>query len=389
MRKITRSDSSLDFVRPFSSFCETQALPGYGADMIKQFVEQVVGKGLTESVAKPHRIEGVRAEMMFQTVVAALGEVKLLKAEDAGDVFCEDGENVAVPDFTIVTQSGDRLLVEVKLHTQPLKDLNSYEYRISDKMMQSYLAYAKLVGGELMFGIFWQDVQMWTLNTVRAFRPGVAGVSQWSLSYAHAMPASEMHRLGDFYLAVAPPLRFRLYCNPQPMPEVLDKFSVNMKIERAEILSREKVLTGPAADFVWRLMNYGSWPLKCCAGMVQNGMLIGCQYIFGPNNPEVDDENPEYWTAETYRREETFRDLAMFASLSTLISRQYLDGAGSTVHTLSGDPILQPGGGKKFIPDGLEILVMQWVMQPNYNMLAVEASGTNADAGRTDPAGDA
>lgn len=343
------------------------------------FAEQLE-RGLSESFARPHRVSGIRAEMIFQTVVAGLSQIKLLKAEDTGDVFHEENSNIAIPDFTIVTRSGDRIMVEVKLHAQHFKDMSSYEYRISDRMMQSYLAYADLVGGELMFGIFWDEFQMWTLNAVRAFRPGVAGESQWSLNYARALATNEFSRLGDFYLAIAPPLRLKLFCDPQPVPVGMAEFATTMAFRRAEILSRDQVLTGNTAAFVWRLMNYRAWPARSCAGMVENGVMMGIQYIFGPECDCEGDDDPEFWNTEVYRRPPSFRDLAMFAPISTLISRQYLLGAGSTIHTVNDDPILQPGGGQKLIPDDLEIAVARFIVEANYDDIPLE-SGESGESG--------
>jgi len=58
-------------------------------------------------------IYGHLAESLFIQLVAALDNVRLIKQEDAGEVYAQD-ETLRLPDFRLVLSDGVVVLVEVK-----------------------------------------------------------------------------------------------------------------------------------------------------------------------------------------------------------------------------------------------------------------------------------
>src|SRR5437870_9497189 len=55
---------------------------------------------------------GQHTQALFEALAVSLGAVKLLKREDAGDVFAD--EELEIPDYRAILRTGHELLVEVK-----------------------------------------------------------------------------------------------------------------------------------------------------------------------------------------------------------------------------------------------------------------------------------
>src|SRR5947209_5575847 len=84
------------------------------AARVNAFVADLAS-GLTESLANPSRVHGLRVQSLFQAMIVGLGGVQLIKEEDVGDFFFDDnGGSVRVPDFRLIRRDGQVLLVEVK-----------------------------------------------------------------------------------------------------------------------------------------------------------------------------------------------------------------------------------------------------------------------------------
>jgi hypothetical protein len=70
-------------------------------------------------------------QTMFRSLVTNLDSVQLIKEEDAGECYYKSSDEILIPDFRIVTDKGDPLLIETKNHftKDPLK-----RYRIAIPM---------------------------------------------------------------------------------------------------------------------------------------------------------------------------------------------------------------------------------------------------------------
>src|SRR5882762_3322376 len=55
---------------------------------------------------------GQHTQALFEALTVSLGVVKLLKREDAGDIYAD--EDLQIPDYRAVLRDGHQLLVEVK-----------------------------------------------------------------------------------------------------------------------------------------------------------------------------------------------------------------------------------------------------------------------------------
>src|SRR5258708_13520035 len=96
---------------------------------------------------------------MFEGLVVGLGQVKMIKQEDAGSAYA-DNQELKIPDFRIVLADGSRLLVEVKNFYQ--KD-GSEEFSLSEKYLAGLQRYADLDHSLLAVATYWVRWNIWTL----------------------------------------------------------------------------------------------------------------------------------------------------------------------------------------------------------------------------------
>tara|TARA_R110002124_G_C8953602_1_gene513476 strand:+ start:1111 stop:1506 length:396 start_codon:yes stop_codon:yes gene_type:complete len=81
-------------------------------------------------------VHGFRTEELFRYVVIGLGRTKVLKKEDAGEVFSND-EEIRIPDYLIITDEEEKFFVEVK---------NFYQKEIDKpfRIKKSYIETSKI-----------------------------------------------------------------------------------------------------------------------------------------------------------------------------------------------------------------------------------------------------
>jgi hypothetical protein len=356
MRKLERSDVGIEFVRLLAEHSKSKGIADYTEAAIIEFGD-AVELSLKASAKADHRVRGLRAESLFVSVVAGIGKVRLIKAEDCGDLYFT-GDDVGVPDFRIVTEDANQLLVEVKV--VPRDGTFNAQLKMSDTYVQRLVRYATHVGAELCFAIFWEGIGAWTLNRLKAFVPGSIGTQRWSIKYPRALATSEMALLGDCTVATRAPLRFRVLLDPDksdPMPPgSLGKFTVTLK--GLQLLSQERPLRGLAAQIAWRLLWYGGWDEVEQESHYEADRLLWVDHVIGP--PGWDEEPPE-------------ADQPVFvASLSAMISNAYLRGAKHTIHSTTKGGVLEPGYMGNFIPSDflslkLDLPLYLFRFEPNYD----------------------
>ena len=154
----------------------------------REAFEGYVRQGVDDALADPILLHGQRTEALFEALVVALDDVRLLKAEDGGRIFPADRYRIA--DYRIVLNDGEQWLVEVKnVH---IDDPQNQRRRI---MHQAYhramAAYAQATGARLMLAVYWARWSIWTLVPPEQFVDAKGDVV---LDMMQAIPANELAR---------------------------------------------------------------------------------------------------------------------------------------------------------------------------------------------------
>jgi hypothetical protein len=221
-------------------------------------------------------MHGKHVEAMFAALVAALGQVDLLKVEDDGDCYARD--DIAIPDYRIVTTDGRRLLVEVK-NVAPRGITNKFSVR--GREVDGWERYANLTGADLRIALFWAKLSLWTLLRVSRFRR--VG-TRYEISIADAMAGNEMVGLGDVLIATVPPLVFETIIDP-PVPVQHGVNEVQLRIGGMRILAGGRPVTPKLEQrLALFLMFNGDWHEEENHEVV-DGELRRVRFVFEPQEP--------------------------------------------------------------------------------------------------------
>ena len=357
MKKLRRADAGIDYIKLLADHSRKYGIREYSGRAIAEFGD-AVEQSLAHSTHAQNRVRGLRAEALFLAVVASIGKVTLIKSEDAGDLYYA-GADQLVPDFRIVLKDGRQLLVEVKA-VSGLRASHKTELKLSDAYVQRLLRYTNATGAELRVAIFWEDLRLWTMNSMEAFHRGRNGTGRWAIGFGRAMAANEMATVGDYAIGTEFPLKFRVLFDPDrsdPIPANAEG-TFTATIAGIQLLSRDKVLRDVAARIAWKLLWYGDWDCYRQEQLHDGGRLVAVDHLVGPQHLDASD-------ADAAGQE-------IIAWLSGLISTAYLHGAATTIHSSTGDPVLEPGYMRNFIPEnfmslGLDLPLLVMELRPNYD----------------------
>jgi hypothetical protein len=74
MKKLARTDASIDYVKLLSDHAKAKGLGEYTEDVIKAFGDKVT-EGVSESTQAGHRVRGLRAQSIFMCVAASIAKI--------------------------------------------------------------------------------------------------------------------------------------------------------------------------------------------------------------------------------------------------------------------------------------------------------------------------
>ncbi|WP_155544841.1 hypothetical protein [Amycolatopsis camponoti] len=157
--------------------------------------------GMDESLAQEARLHGWRVQALFEAMATHLRHVSIVKQEDVGSYHFDDiNGSVKPPDFRIVTDKREQLLVEVK-NVAPKYKEKSQKIRASD--LDQEKRYADLTSSRLLYAHYWSHINIWTLIDPAVLqREG----RDYALDFPTAMKANELFILGDLLISLRPPI---------------------------------------------------------------------------------------------------------------------------------------------------------------------------------------
>ncbi len=151
----------------------------------------MVAAGLAESMADERLLHGRWAQDLFRAVLISLDAITMIKDEDAGELHYDAARPLHLPDFRVVTKTGEKLLVEVK-NVGPKGVWKTQKIRA--EALAELREYARLTGGRLMFAHFWSGINWWTLVDADRLTPNG---KYFELTFKAAGCADELGLLGD------------------------------------------------------------------------------------------------------------------------------------------------------------------------------------------------
>jgi len=204
---------------------------------------------------------------MFAHVAAALGKSKIIVEEDSG-VFFSSEEDIRRPDFRLITNESEQLLIEVKNFRQkdPMEP-----FILKSKYLSSLKKYADVFKIPLKIAIYWSVWKLWTLIDATHF---ISENSDYSITMPEAIKRNEMNLLGDHMVGTVPPLSLRLYADPNKPRSIEENSQVHFTIGRVALYANGKeIIDDFEKKLVWFFMLHGKWNEVDQSAEIKNDLL--------------------------------------------------------------------------------------------------------------------
>jgi hypothetical protein len=244
--------------------------------------------GLDTSLMSPSRLHGWRVQAMFQMMLVALGRFELLKFEDSGECYFDEGEGtVKLPDFRLVTDSGEHLVIEVK-NVAPKSEMKAG--RISLGEFQGLTRYSEMTGARLTFAHYWSAFNLWTLVDSGALSKSAG---KMTLTLTEALMANELVDLGDRLIGTTPPLTLTLVADTaleRKRVPTEDGHEAIFTVGEVQLsCGGQTIHDETERNIAWTLMAYGSWPAEWTARQDNDGRITHADLIARPPVAEAEE----------------------------------------------------------------------------------------------------
>jgi len=247
LKRIPRDPVRFDVFRAFAAgpdvdFHDKEAMDGF---------KTAVAASLKRSLDDPKFLYGQHVQAMFEGVVIALGQVHMIKEEDAGGGWY-DGDKLSIPDYRIVMRDRTQFLVEVKNHNG-----NHLEIALTKIYVDGLRRYGELTGAPVKLAVYWVRWRTWTLVPLDLLDPRP---KHYVLPFVKAVAASELSLLGDKTIATRPPLVMKFLADRNKPRSLDDRGQAQMVIAGTELFcGGQEILDEPEREIAFMLMTGGRW----------------------------------------------------------------------------------------------------------------------------------
>lgn len=345
MKRLPRAPEKFDALELYSAVARQQGYRIGISDDLEDFQQRIVA-ALKATLQNPNVLHGKRVEAMFAHVLGALGRCKFIKQEDGGAVFAST-DDFEIPDYRVITNEGELLLIEVKnFH---MKDLRSRLY-LRRAYLAKLTAYANINQARLKVAIYFSRINKWILLSPESFL--VEGRKVY-IDLPHGIARNEFFLLGDRMIATLPPLTIEFSGDPQDeRANVQPNGTAVFTIRQVQMSCAGTVIKNPEEQRIaFYLMRYGGWMETEVPATIVDGRLFSLAFVSAP-----DDDGPN---------DQPFR---MLGDLSSMVSTAYRELTVGDGGVISLDVKYDPAFFDLKIPDGYkgnDLPLWQFALQPN------------------------
>jgi hypothetical protein len=280
MKRLPRDPIRFDIINAFAELGRAEKLSLRNPSAADGFVERARAS-INRSLENEAFLQGIRTEVMFESLVASLGAVEILKPEDSGEIYVSD-ESLKVPDFRLVLKDGSQMLVEVKNFYQANDLRRSFD--LDGNYLEGLMRYSNKMSCELLIAVYWARWNIWTLVRPDAFK---THSEKRTLDMLEAMKANHMVTLGDYSVGTRFPLSLVMHADKGQPRMIKPDGSVSFTISKVEVFCAGQLV----GDRVERriatcLMFFGKWNYETEPTVVGNELeAVEHRWV-----PEVDND---------------------------------------------------------------------------------------------------
>ena len=339
MKRIPRDPVRFDVFKAFAAGTPISLHDQGAVDGFKSSVAASLGK----SLSNPKFLYGQHVQAMFQGVVIALGQVEMIKEEDAGGGWY-DGDKLSIPDYRIVLRDGSQFLVEVKNNNE-----DHFDVKFAKRYIDGLRRYGDLTKANVKLAVYWVGWRTWTLVSLDVLEERGASLA---LPFVKAVAANELAVLGDITIGTRFPLVLKFVADRSKPRALSESGDVQFTIgETRFYCAGEEITDQKEKEIAFVLMLCGRWEEAAPTAELEGKLLS--EVVF-----------------ECHPQEDHHQGFEFIGSLSEIFSslfswRTLKDGR---VSNLEIDLI--PGQMADLIPKnykGQALPIWRFRLTPNYN----------------------
>jgi len=275
MKKLIRNPNKFDVLELFSSMATSNGYKINNVDSIDDFIK-CVSSSIKESAADDRTKFGKRIESLFAYVIGALGQVKLLKQEDSGNIYYLDDEILA-PDYKVILKDDSQLLIEVKnFHSRNIEK----EFKLEEYYYLKLKKYSDMNNISLKFAIYFSTMNQWVLLPITAFKKIK---KTFSIDFVTAYAKSEMSLLGDRVIGTIPNLEIHILTNKSESKPITTSGLIDFTIRETKFFCNvHEVKNIVEQRIAFDLIRYGKWEEQATEVIMDNDNFLGIKFTYAP-----------------------------------------------------------------------------------------------------------
>lgn len=282
MKKLIRNPEKFDVLELFSAMATTNGYKINDLHSVEEFIS-CVKSSIKKSAISDITKFGKRIESLFAYVAGGLGEVKLLKQEDVGNIYYV-GDEIIPPDYKAILTDGNQILIEVKNFYS--KDIKK-EYKLEKKYYAKLQRYSDMHNIPLKIAIYFTIMNQWVLLPIAAFNDNS---NSYTIDFATAFANSEMALLGDRMIGTTPNLEIHLLTNKNEAKAVNTSGIVDFTIRQTKFFcGKQEVIDATEQRIIFDFIRYGRWIEEASETIMEDGKFLGIKFVYVPVEPKGDD----------------------------------------------------------------------------------------------------
>ncbi len=275
MKKLTRNPEKFDVLELFSSMATTNGYKINDLHSVEEFIS-CVKSSIKESATCDITKFGKRTESLFAYVAGALGKVKLLKQEDAGNIYYV-GDEIIAPDYKAILNDDNQILIEVKnFYSEDIKK----EFKLEKEYYLKLKRYSDMNNTPLKIAIYFTTMNQWVLLPIAAFKNNS---NSYTIDFATAIAKSEMALLGDRMIGTTPNLEIHILTKKSEAKTIEASGIVDFTIRKTKFFCADQEVTDKIEQrILFDFIRYGKWVEDASETITEDGKLLGIKLIYAP-----------------------------------------------------------------------------------------------------------
>lgn len=167
---------------------------------IDKLVDQIDDNNIKQNIDRFFR--GYKVEDSFKFLFSALPWVKEITALDQNQSLCQSKKDYQTPDYLLFFENCKMEKIPLLLEVKSVKGQKE-TLELMHKQVIGLKKYAKDLGHNLLFAIYWNKINYWTINSIESFEKKK---KKWKITLFQAIENDLAIIFGDLFFLLTKPI---------------------------------------------------------------------------------------------------------------------------------------------------------------------------------------